>query len=335
MSQIEKLLAAHIEYEVSAWKGEKLKSNLQIEVESLYDTIVEINFNDLIDKNYILDSAKNYLQSREIQKELENLAQNLSESTYQTIQNSKEPLTSLLTKSIFEESMNMGLSMTELRKDVVHNIINSPVYTKMISSVLYNAIAEFIGGENSIAKNVPVASSLFKLGQDFLGNIPGMQANIEKNVTAFIQANLQNSLKQSEKLLNQELDAKTSKELTDELWNFISKKEVADLQHYANKNDIKKILSIAKSELEFIKASPLLIQILEGHIDVIQTQYKDKKIKEILSLYKVEKKDITDNLIKILTKYLSLPEVQSHIQKRITARLEGFYASAEARNILK
>lgn len=334
MSQLEKLLAAHIEYELSSWKGDKLKANLQNEIESLYDAIVDIPLKEFVDKNYLVESAKAYLQSRQIQKELEDISLKISESTYQTIQNSKDPLTSLLTKNIFEDSMNMGLSMTELRKDVVHNIINSPVYTKMISSVLYNAIAEFIGGENSITKNVPVASSLFKLGQDFLGNIPGMQANIEKNVTSFIQANLQNSLKQSEKLLNQELDAKTSKELTDELWNFISKKKVSDLQHYANKKDIAKIISIAKSELEFIQTSPLLIQILEGHIDVIQNQYKDKKISEILALYKIEKKDITENAVKILEKYISIPEVQTHIQKRITLRLEGFYKSNQAQKIL-
>jgi hypothetical protein len=224
----------------------------------------------------------------------------------------------------------MGMGMKELRKDVIHTVINSPVYTKMISSVMYNAIADFVAGENSFTKNVPGASSLFKIGQDFLGNIPGVQAGIEKNLTAFIQSNLQNSLKQSEKLLNQELDAKTSKELTDEIWNFISTKKISDLQHYADKKDIKKIQTIARTEWSHIKTSPLLIQILESHIDIILSRYKGKKVKEILSLYKIQKSEITDNLSNLLNSYISMPEMQTHLQKRITLRLEGFYTSEKA-----
>ena len=225
MSQLEKLYQAHLEYELSQWKGQNLKDNLKKEIESLYDTLAEIPAEEFIDKKTILDLTKKYLTAREIGKEEEELALALSEATHKVIGSNKEVLTSLFTKEIFDRSMNLGMGMKELRKDVIHTVINSPVYTKMISSVMYNAIADFIGGENAFAKNVPVASSILKMGQDFLGNIPGMQAGIEKNLTAFIQSNLQNSLKQSEKLLNQELDSKTSKELTDEIWNFLGTKK--------------------------------------------------------------------------------------------------------------
>ncbi|HRG44722.1 MAG TPA: hypothetical protein PLX69_22290 [Leptospiraceae bacterium] len=334
MSQLQKLLNAHIEYEVSAWKGENLKKSLKFEIESLYDAIVEIEAEKFIDKKTILDYVKSYINSREIEKEAEDLVLSLAETTHTLISKNQEPLTSLFTKNIFEDSMNMGMGMKELRKDIIHTVINSPVYTKMISSVMFNAIADFVGGENSFAKNVPGAFSLFKMGQDFLGNIPGVQAGIEKNLTAFIQSNLQNSLKQSEKLLNQELDAKTSKELTDEIWNFISAKKISDLQHYADKDDIKKILAVTKAEWNHIKTSPLLLQILESHIDVILTRYKGKKINELLSLYKIQKSDITDNLGNLLGSYISLPEMQAHLQKRITLRLEGFYNSENAKTVL-
>ena len=334
MSQLQKLLNAHIEYEVAAWKGEKLNNNLKLEIESFYDMIIEIEAEKFIDKKTILDYVKSYINSREIEKEAEDLVLSLAEATHTLISKNQEPLTSLFTKNIFEDSMNMGMGMKELRKDIIHTVINSPVYTKMISSVMYNAIADFVGGENSFAKNVPGAFSLFKMGQDFLGNIPGVQAGIEKNLTAFIQSNLQNSLKQSEKLLNQELDAKTSKELTDEIWNFISAKKISDLQHYADKDDIKKILAVTKAEWNHIKASPLLLQIIESHIDIILTRYKGKKINELLSLYKIQKSDITDNLVSLLGNYISMPEIQAHLQKRITLRLERFYISEKAKSIL-
>ncbi len=334
MSQLQKLLNAHIEYEVAEWKGESLKKNLKAEIESSYDAIGDIEAEKFIDKKTILDFAKSYVNTKEIEKEAEDLVLSLSEATHKLIGGNQEPLTSLFTKNIFEESMNMGMGMKELRKDVIHTVINSPVYTKMISSVMFNAIADFVGGENSFAKNVPGASSLFKMGQDFLGNIPGMQAGIEKNLTAFIQSNLQNSLKQSEKLLNQELDAKTSKELTDEIWNFISTKKISDLQHYAGKDDIKKIIHLSKTQWNHIKTSPLLLQILESHIDVILTRYKGKKVKELLALYKIQRSDITDNLSTLLENYISLPQIQHHLKQRITLRLEGFYTSEKAKSVL-
>ena len=50
MSQLQKLLNAHIEYEVAAWKGEKLNNNLKLEIESFYDMIIEIEAEKFIDK---------------------------------------------------------------------------------------------------------------------------------------------------------------------------------------------------------------------------------------------------------------------------------------------
>ena len=327
MSQLKKLLSAHIEYELESWKNENLEKNLKIEVESFYEMICDLDLEFFIDKKTILDSANKHLNKKEIESEALDLVLSLSEKTHSLIGNNSEPLTSLLTKKIFEDSLNMGMDMKELRKDIIHTLTNSPVYTKMISSVLFTAIADFIGGENFVAKNVPGAFSLFKIGQDFLGNIPGVQAGIEKNLTAFIQSNLQNSLKQSEKLLNQELDSKTSKELTDELWNVISSKKISDLQHYANKDDIKKILDLSLSEWNHIKTSPLLFQLLQTHLDVILSKYKGKKIRELLALYKIEKSDLTENLFLVLKNYISKPEIQDYIKQRITSRLEGFYNS--------
>ena len=334
MSQLEKLLNAHIEYELSLWKGQNLKDNLKAEIESLYETLADIPAEVFIDKKTILDLAKKYITSREVGKEEEQLALALSEATHKTIGNNKEALTSLFTKEIFDTSMNLGMGMKELRKDVIHTVINSPVYTKMISSVMYNAIADFIGGENAFAKNVPIASSFLKMGQDFLGNIPGMQAGIEKNLTAFIQSNLQNSLKQSEKLLNQELDSKTAKELTDELWKFLETKKISDLQQYANTNDLNQIFSIAKSEWNHIKTSPLLPQILETNLDVILTKYKGKKIGELIVIFQIKKSDIIDSLSIISEAYISHPQIQKHIEKRLSLRLEGFYKSENAKTII-
>jgi hypothetical protein len=334
MSQLQKLLNAHIEYETDQWKGENLKHNLAIEIESFYTTLVELKADEFIDKQTILSLIKAYLKAREIQNEEEELVLALSEATHKLIGSNKESVTSLFPKSIFEESMNMGIGMKELRKDIIHTIINSTVYTKMISSVMYNAIADFIGGENAFAKNVPVASSLLKIGQDFFGNMPGVQAGIEKNLTAFIHSNLQNSLKQSEKLLNQEMDSKTSKELTEEIWKFLESKQISDFQHYANPEDFKKITSLIKLEWEHIKTSPILMQIIETHIDVVFIRYKGKKIGEILADYRIQKSDITQNLKELLEKYISHPQIQDHIHKRILLRLEGFYNSDQAKKIL-
>ncbi|MBK7054665.1 MAG: hypothetical protein IPH52_06355 [Leptospiraceae bacterium] len=86
--------------------------------------------------------------------------------------------------------------------------------------------------------------------------------------------------------------------------------------------------------MESHQSIPLLLQILESHIDIILTRYKGKKINELLSLYKIQKSDITDNLVNLLDNYISLPEMQAHLQKRITLRLEGFYNSENAKTVL-
>lgn len=334
MSKAQELLNVHIQFELNHWKGEKANETLKTELQDIYKQIKDLKIGLFLnDKKKILDFSNKFILSREMTKEEEEIVNALAKVTHEVIGKNKDSVPSILSKETFTKAVNMGIKQKELRRDIIHNIINSAIYTKMISKILFTGIKDFTG-ENGPAKNIPGASSLLKMGSDFFSNI-GVQDNIDKQLTKFIEENVGATLKQSESILNQEIDAKTSNELIEELWKFISAKKISDLQEYSKPEEIDTITSLIKPAWNHFKKSSLFTEILEAHVDFILARYKDKTIAEMLALYNISVDDSISEIARIAGENLAKPEVQAVLENKIKARLTAFYTSKEALAVLK
>lgn len=333
MSKTKELLEAHINFELQQWKGERLKQNIEAELNSLDDWFQTLPLEKALNKEKLLEFIQNHIKEYPLKEETFQAIKRGVHRVHKSLRDSSSSIDSIITREDFNKLFNVFLGMKELRKDITHTIIHSPAYSNLISEVLYTSIKDFVINENAIAKNVPGASSFFKLGQDLL-NITGMEAGIDKKLTQFIHDNIQDTIKQSEKFMDREFDKKLPDQIIEEAWEFLSQHQSSKISEYVTTDDLDKIMDIVKNSVTKNQKNPLLLMILNDLIEDFFTNYEGKTLGSILAEFGYTKEQHIPEITKIVTTIIEKPLIQEYIEKRLRVRLEAFYNSKEAEEIL-
>jgi hypothetical protein len=124
------------------------------------------------------------------------------------------PLGDLLPRQDYERIAQTVATMTDAREALVEQLTTSKVYADLISHVLFHGIRNYVMTESPIAR-VPGASSLMRMGQSaFDTAAPRLSKGIEKQLTAFVSANLQETLRESRQFLTTVIDEQAIGELS-------------------------------------------------------------------------------------------------------------------------
>ncbi len=120
--------------------------------------------------------------------------------------------------------------MDGLRKAATTQIATSEVYSRLLSHVIYQGIKNYLQSENTITRKVPGASTLMRIGQNAINTAaPKLEKTIDRQLTAFVNANIQDSIRESKRYLDKVLDQELMVEVADEVWDTNAKSTVADL----------------------------------------------------------------------------------------------------------
>ncbi|MCB1193792.1 MAG: hypothetical protein KDK90_25370 [Leptospiraceae bacterium] len=333
MSKAKELLEAHVKFELQNLSGEKLTQNIETELNLLYEWLDIIPLEDIITQDKLIDLVQNGVKEYPLKEETFQIIQRGAHRIHKTLANSSTQFESVISREDFNKLFKVFLGMQDLRRDITSTIIHSPAYSKLISEVLYTSIKDFVINENIFAKKVPGASSLFKLGQDFL-NMTGMEDGMDKKLTQFIHDNIQDTIKQSEKFMDREFDKQLPDQIIEETWQFLSQHKSSKFAEYVSEKDIDALILIFKNSVSKNQKNPILQEILKDLIEDFFTNYKGKSVGFILCEFGFSKENHIPEIAKAATSILEKPPVKEYIEKRLRARLEVFYNSKEASNIM-
>ena len=83
--------------------------------------------------------------------------------------------------------------------------------------------------ENIIAKKVPGVSSLIKIGKFAVNKtMHSLEAAIENKVKSYIESNLENTIKRSERSLNEYFNKTQIVDMSEEIWESVAKTKLSE-----------------------------------------------------------------------------------------------------------
>jgi hypothetical protein len=203
----------------------------------------------------------------------------------------------------------------------------------MISSIIFAAIKDFMVTENPIAKN-PIAGSFFKMGENFLNSLPGMQGSFETKVTDFIHSNLSGRIQQSEKLINSELDSGKEVELLEEFWTFLEGISFNEIDTLFPSTEIDKLFISVPGFHEHLKKTGFAEKWILCFNKIFYKKYDKVEISKILEETGIKREVLEVEVISFLTKVLDNGKIREFYKQRISERLEDFYSSERLNSIL-
>lgn len=240
------MLEAHVAFEVNAWT-ESLDETLGQQVTTILQWLDSVSLGSVL-SDADLDAAIEALPVPDLTTTaLAVLDSALEDGT---------PVGDLLPREDYDRAAAAMSGMTDLQDAIVEQITTSKVYADLISHVLLQGIRNYVTVESPIAR-VPGASSLMKMGQNaFDTAAPRLSKGIEKQLTSFVSANLQDTLRESRTYLTKVVDETALQDVAADMWERNAETPVADLAALIPQDTLAELTEIVRDVAGHVLQTP-------------------------------------------------------------------------------
>ena len=259
----------------------------------------------------------------------------MSQRVLASPQNKKTSLEDIFARKQFDDIVDKVGSLKSARSEIIRRFVTSSVYSQQISEVLYTGIKEYLLAENIFAQKVPGVSSLIKLGKFAVNKtMHSLEVAIENKIKSYIESNLGNTIKRSERSLNDYFDNTHIIEMGEEIWSSIAETKLSEYFKNIDANDMEDFIIIGYEFWLHFRTTPYFKEIYTDLVDFFFEKYADKELDVILEDVGITQKMVVNELIEAISPGIDTALSIGYIEERIRARLEDFYLSPKTDSLV-
>ena len=333
----EKLLEAHVQYQLNAFGNANLEKNLRKDLNALYLWLGDVTIADVVSQEMCLEGIKRHLvEGPPPPKVIQELVKECGDKVYKYLKSNQVQVKDVLSKARMTQMTQRSEPRKKLRKKVIHAALNISLYADLISEVMYTSMKEFMLSENPLAKKIPAAGKLLKMGKNFVSqNFSGLEAGLEKNIKSFILRQIQDSIKQSEEFLNETLDSDFYEKLIEEVWQKVSKAKISSFMKVSGRPLVEETEPLIEGLFEDIRKNPITWELINEIVGHLYKKLGDRTVQSFLKedLGWTQQRSVdeaTQWVLPIFQKAIAT----GFIEERLRVHLEKFYQSPAATKIL-
>ena len=200
----------------------------------------------------------------------------------------------------------------------------------MVSEILYNGIRDYLTSDNSLTQKIPGVSSLLNKGAGALSKrIPDLEGRLRSSV----ENNLNRTLKQSEKFLNDSLTDDRIRDIAAELWNMIQHSHLS-VANVLEEDDVDAVVAYGFKLWLHLRETDYLAELIREGIEHVFNEYGSTKLTKLLEMVGVNKKLLQAEALSIVPAIIEVADESGFLEATIRRRFEPFYASKEAGKLL-
>ncbi|WP_348760215.1 hypothetical protein [uncultured Salinisphaera sp.] len=216
----ETLREAHRAFERAQWQGEAGRARLAGIVDRVWDWAETTTLSACIDEQTVREAAIRLSLDLELPASLAGVIGGVADDLVRHEVNRQTRVRDVVDESLFDDGVALFVELEELRARLIKRLLNSPVYTALASDVLYQGIKDYIFSDTGALQSVPGMSRLIKGSSSAVSKrMPGLEAQVEKRVKAYIEANTAKTLARSQTLLLDSLDERRIRAIAAEIWS--------------------------------------------------------------------------------------------------------------------
>jgi hypothetical protein len=320
------LLAAHIEYEMQQYAPERLSAVIQEEVTALYKWLATVKVADLVQPPQLTAWLRRNVLERPLPLEAVGFIQENLVVALELAQDDQTPVPTILPKPAYDRAVAAIGEMGELRRQLIHEIVRSSVYSRLVANVLYFGIKTFLVTENGMTRAIPGASSLLRLSQNALNaTVPQVEKNVDKQLIAFIDDNIQQTVAESEDFLDRTLDAELVRRMGDELWESLSSATLARLTRSLDQHAVVAGSDVVQEVWQHLRTTAVAEDILQSVVRSFFLRYGKQDVRTLLEQLDFDAETARQELLALAGPLVERARAGGYLEQRIRARLAPFY----------
>ena len=306
------MLEAHIAFEVEAWTT-SLTDTLSTQLAAVFEWLDGVSLGSVFSEGD-LDALLETLLAPDLTTTV--LAAHAAACEDGT------PIGELVRREDFSRFAATVAGMNDMQGAILDQITTSEVYAELISHVLFQGIRNYVTTESPIAR-VPGASSLMRMGQNaFDTAAPKLSKGIEKQLTSFVSANLQETLRESRLYLESVTENVDVDEIADDIYTRNADTALNEIAELIPQETLAEMVSIGQDALAHLLDTPTLRAAAQYVLDANAA----RPVGEILSEVGVT----VESVVAFIRPWVLRAADDGLAEELIRDRLTAFYLNYEA-----
>ncbi len=331
----DQLLNAHVQHELAAFNEDKFMAWARDESEALFSWLNTITLNDIVTKESIKSVVHINVVERNVPGSVAEIAGEAATHLFNANFNIGTKLSDIMTNHQFEEWVDKALELHEQRRRGLNRLIDLPIYTDLISDVIYQAITRYIYETNILSKKVPGVSSMLKFGKKMVDKAaPKLEGALEENIKNYIADNLAFLIRESKSFLENSLTDEQIKQSAMDIWDSLSTKTLGELQEGMSSLDLTEFVVLGYEFWLRFRKTNYFKHCYELVIDYFYEKYGDSALTLLLEDFNISPERAIEEVSLFAPQALKVLTESGQLEKMLRRRLASFYESSTALSLL-
>lgn len=327
------LFNAHKQHLLAQFAPEQIEATLSQEINAFLDWSQTQPINAVVKLADIQSIAQRYILQQAVSTGLHQQISHLIKAAINSPLNDKTYIHQLIEHKDYLAIVDKIASHEQLRKDLIHTAVGNPVYAKLLSDIVYQALNDYLVNENPLAKKVPGMSSLMKMGKGIMESTGG-NAAIESALKSYLHKNTQKIVDISEKILLKTLDAKQIHHVADQLWHKIKGAPLSIGKQYIADSDIDFAINEGLKVWNHFRKTTYAQEMLNELIAAWFNTFTDRDGVSLLADLNISREQLVTEILVFAQPVIAQMLASGFIEQRIEVQLQAFYESSVVAELL-
>lgn len=331
-----RLRDAHVEHVMRNLSGEDLAHQLALEVEALYERLQTVTLSEILPATRCEAYLVSIVQTAPITPAARDTIIAIGQALRHADNNKDVRLNQFVGRGHYDRIVQQLAELDELRARLISSVMASPLYSGLISDVLYYGIKDYLLSDNNVAMKVPGMGSLMKLGKGVLDKAaPNLEQAAEKAIKGYIKTNIKRTLSISEKFLDNALNAANIIKVSDHFWTMANEPTLTDVVKRLPEDQFEKSAELVEEIWRDVRLSPHVAAWIGVGVRAFYAENGEKALAPWLTALGYDKHWITTHLQQWLPDLLERSVVRDYLRERVKVQLTAFYHSDAAIAIMQ
>jgi len=327
VTDLDAMYEAHVQFELDRFSEPGLEAQLRGEVEALFAWLSQVSLAELARPETVVAVAMDAARGLDGPDALALISDGAT-SVQHTLRESTETVEDVLSRDDAKAWATTLAGLDDARSALMDQVTTSSAYTRLVAHVVYHGIKSYLLKENVLAKRIPGASSLVRLGQRGLGAAaPGLEQNVDRQLIAFVDANIADTVRDSQRFLDEMLDEDLVSSMSDEAWAAAADRPIAAAADLVTEDELSRLTELAWQQWRQLRDTALLERVVAGVVDDYYADHGSTPVADLLAGVGVTAEYATGALLPLAGQAVEHAVTSGYVESRIRERLTAFYES--------
>lgn len=327
------ILDAHVAFVCNQLNSTDLPNQLAAEVDAILANAPLLTLNDCVNADIIKETVHRYAVELELGAGVFDIIGDIARTIHSHEVHARTTLGDLMPDQHLEQLLDKVLEMQKVREYIIHELVANPVYSALVSDVLYHSLRAQLMQQTVGAQKLG-GGALLSWGKDLLRNLPaGFEESVEFNLRRYIQKSISSVLAESERFLLSMDIAKLKDALLD-IWDDLKTHNTNTHVQLLSSLDVEEMFVLVYEFWRDFRETEYFSALINAGIDAFFNRYGSTTLDVLLDEVGIKRDMLVADAVRFAPPVLKVLREKNLLEPTVRRQLQPFYESAELAAIL-